>query len=584
MRPIKASDLLELDKRLEVVKLQGYPIPEQVIYQAGKCDYSEIPIHYQEIPKPDECGKWIVEQLLGNDRGHYGCYSYDTEVLTDTGWLYWPQVHNLQHEKKIKLAAYDIKTGVVNFETPSAIQCWDHDGKMYHLEGQALDFMVSPDHRMIVQSRKKDGTWTPAYAITAEEVYNKPVRYITTGNLSEDERIQIQTPIDNPTFWSLIGFWVGDGDRHTSKNILRFHLRLERKIAYLESICSELGLDFYATSNDRYVVSYPEIGNWMKENCISNHTAPQKKLPDQYLKIDRECVINLLDGLKNSDGTIKRKIWSYSTTSQILVDQLQSLASVNGLKFTCSIEEKEKDVHSDLYVMRLTDRLYPRVECNQSTRSRTYTEEWVDYSDKIYCATVSTGALIVRRNYKVAICGNCLEHPGITFSVSGYVHSVMVQGRTHRIGTSWDCQSQRYTGKRVLKVASGELDPEDVFYVRPVGFYTNRKGKKYDWTEEHRERKLQRILEECQEYSEYFHQGMCEEHLRDYLPQAIRQNFVVSFNLRSILHFMDLRAKMDAQLEIQALCEQIAPHLERWAPNVWDYYYEKRWKKAKLAP
>jgi thymidylate synthase ThyX len=41
---------------------------------------------------------------------------------------------------------------------------------------------------------------------------------------------------------------------------------------------------------------------------------------------------------------------------------------------------------------------------------------------------------------------------------------------------------------------------------------------------------------------------------------------------------------MDAQLEIQALCAQITPHLEKWAPNVWNYYKEKRLYKAKLAP
>ena len=45
MKPIKAKDLLELDERLKVVKLQCYPIPEQVIWQAGKGDYSEVPIH-----------------------------------------------------------------------------------------------------------------------------------------------------------------------------------------------------------------------------------------------------------------------------------------------------------------------------------------------------------------------------------------------------------------------------------------------------------------------------------------------------------------------------------------------------------
>lgn len=577
MRPIKAKDLLELDRNLQVAKLQCYPIPEQVIYQAAKCDYSETPIHTQEIPSPSECGKWVVERLLGNDRGHYGCYSSDTEVLSENGWVYWPEVN-----VDTILAAYDTKTGLVNFETPSAVQHWDYEGKMYHLDGQSLDFLVSPDHRMIIQSRKKDGSWSEAYAITAEEVFNKPVRYTTTANLSISNRYSIDTPLDNPAFWSLIGFWIGDGDKHTSRNTLRFHLRLPKKINYLESICAELGLEFYPTANDRYVVSYPNIGDWMKNNCLSQDG--WKKIPGNYLRMEKDSFVNLLDGLKNSDGTVRRKAWSYSTTSKVLTDQLQALASVNDCKFTLCVEDRENENHNDLYVLRMTDRYYPRVEINQNTRSRTYTEHWVDYKGQIHCATVSTGALIVRRNGKVSICGNCIEHPAITLSVSGYVHNVMVQGRTHRIGTTWDCQSQRYTGKRVVKVANGELSPEDVFYVRPPGFYTNRQGKKYIWSQEDYDDELKWILEGCKRYAIKYEKGMCEEHIRDYLAQAIRQNFVVSFNLRSVLHFLDLRAKMDAQLEIQALCEQFIPILEQWAPNVWKYYEEKRLHRAKLSP
>ena len=177
-----------------------------------------------------------------------------------------------------------------------------------------------------------------------------------------------------------------------------------------------------------------------------------------------------------------------------------------------------------------------------------------------------------------------LEHPGLILNVCGYVHNVMVQARTHRVGVSFDVQSQRYTGRRVLKVAEGELSPEDVFYVRPAGFYTNRKGKKYDWTEEHRQRKLGLALAACKEYASDYEEGMCEEHIRDYLPQGIRQDFVVSFNLRSVLHFLDLRSKLDAQLEIQALCEQMCPIVKEWAPEVWDYYETKRLHRAKLSP
>ena len=50
-----------------------------------------------------------------------------------------------------------------------------------------------------------------------------------------------------------------------------------------------------------------------------------------------------------------------------------------------------------------------------------------------------------------------LEHPSISFSVSGFPHCVMQQARTHRVGISFDVQSMRYTGKRVVALAQGQL-------------------------------------------------------------------------------------------------------------------------------
>ena len=181
-----------------------------------------------------------------------------------------------------------------------------------------------------------------------------------------------------------------------------------------------------------------------------------------------------------------------------------------------------------------------------------------------------------------------LEHPSVTFSVSGFVHNVVVQARTHRVGVSFDVQSQRYTGKRVIQCADAfDEDPEleQLFYFRPVGYYVNRQGAKYEYTEKHREKDKQYCFEACKRYKAAVEQlGLAEEHARDLLPQNIRQNFVVSFNLRSVLHFLDLRSKRDAQLEIQALCEMLAPLIHNWAPNVWEYYEKKRLYKARLAP
>jgi thymidylate synthase (FAD) len=78
--------------------------------------------------------------------------------------------------------------------------------------------------------------------------------------------------------------------------------------------------------------------------------------------------------------------------------------------------------------------------------------------------------------------------------------------------------------------------------------------------------------------------GFAEEHARGILPFDYRQHFVVSFSLRAFLHFLDLRAKLDAQEEIRALCDLMWPHLQAWVPEIAAWYQKTRLHKARLAP
>jgi thymidylate synthase (FAD) len=178
-----------------------------------------------------------------------------------------------------------------------------------------------------------------------------------------------------------------------------------------------------------------------------------------------------------------------------------------------------------------------------------------------------------------------LEHPQITFNVGWFPHSVMQQARTHRIGVSFDVQSLRYTGERICGVAKDRLDLEEVFYVRPVGEYTNRKGKKYTYTPDARRLDLRHCLNAARAYYGMVAAGgYAEEHARGTIPFDVRQHFVVSFTLRALLHFLDLRAKADAQLEIRQLCDLMWPHLQAWAPEIAAWYEKARLHRARLAP
>jgi thymidylate synthase (FAD) len=144
--------------------------------------------------------------------------------------------------------------------------------------------------------------------------------------------------------------------------------------------------------------------------------------------------------------------------------------------------------------------------------------------------------------------------------------------------------SMRYTGDRIRKAANGAIDLEEVFYLRPVGDYSDRQGKKYTYTADERAKDLALCRAAAERYAELLDAGFAEEHARGILPFDYRQHFVVSFSLRAFLHFLDLRAKLDAQQEIRELCDLMWPHLVAWAPQFAEWYEKSRLHKARLAP
>lgn len=195
----------------------------------------------------------------------------------------------------------------------------------------------------------------------------------------------------------------------------------------------------------------------------------------------------------------------------------------------------------------------------------------------------------------------CFEHPQITFAVGYYSHTVMQQARTHRVGVSFDVQSGRYTGFQVESMVKYYLHNDieifdyptnhkvwekfhKVFYLRPLGDYTDRKGNKYTFTEQMRKTQARSMFEAAMQYARSMRQGYAEEHAREVLPYALRQHFVVSFNMRSLMHFLDLRHKSDAQLEVQDMASRLLPHFVEWSPEIANWYINERLNKARLSP
>jgi thymidylate synthase (FAD) len=552
-------------------------------------DYSEHDV-WQELDKlkalsEAELGERLVRRCI--TKQHWGvCYDSLTEVLTQRGWVNWDDVLPTD-----KLAAFDLKTEHIAFETPEKLIKFYTEEPLYVVEGQSINFAVTLDHKMIVAHRQKSGKFTNWYRIEAKEKVGKPYKVPKAGFLKEDEHIAINNPFTLPDldFCRLIGFWVGDGNRLGSKNQLKFHLKRQRKIDFLKKIIPPEYLT--QKENNCWTVNLEDIGTYFTNNFSKDK---QKILPSSYMFLPPKQAQALLDGLLSSDGTKRRSESqvSYDSTSLDLINTIQSLITLNGLSANITLNGKTAtDKHKQCYRLNITEHVTQRIEACQKNRTPSITESVIDYKGYVYCAKVSTGALVVRREGKTLISGNC-EHPSITLNAINFPHSVIVQARTHRI-CSFDVQSNRFTSKRILKLSEavlatpGDKDKliEEVFYFRPVGYYLDRVGNKYFYSEEERQKDFDFTLQAVNRYADRVATlGYAPEHARDLLTQNIRQHFVVTFNARSLLHFCDLRLPKDAQAEIGNLAQLLFQRFSEWMPEVSSYYLKTRYGKSKIAP
>ncbi|GJD21559.1 thymidylate synthase [Rivularia sp. IAM M-261] len=230
---------------------------------------------------------------------------------------------------------------------------------------------------------------------------------------------------------------------------------------------------------------------------------------------------------------------------------------------------------NDGRVIRMTEQCY--VMCNG-----VITYENALYKDKAWLKSQILNELSVQKTLKT----HPVKIKNVEYLGEQMTYDLEVEGAWHNFVANSIVvhNSFRYTGNQFIDVLEGKKEVEDVFYLRPVGYYSDRQGKKYYYSPEKREADLQWCLEAAKRYKADFESGMSEEHARGKVPFDYRQHFVVSFNLRSLLHFLDLRYKKDAQLEIQKLCEMMFPHLEEWAPAIATWYKSTRLGKGRLAP
>jgi thymidylate synthase ThyX len=353
---------------------EGYTI-EQWLEKVGRvCYKSEDRITEESAPKfikmlRDNGHYAIIEHAVASARivGDRGlCYDDQTEVLTYDGWKLFKDISDedlfFTLNMKTKKAEYQAKTETI-------VEDWD--GEMICGKSSVVDFVVTPNHRMVWfhYDSKKDRNWK---INKAEEIYKKRVKFqrglfhpfygkLPTSNVIKD--------IANLDFARFMGIFITYGSCKDGRVIIAQNRN------YTKKILNRL-LWNYKELKHGFVINNTQLYTFLRE---------YKRIPNWIRHSTSEYIEAFLEGAANKHIDSRQMAGDF----QELFMKIGFCASVKTMSDGKQIVSVTKRTNQHLF--------------NKKHWSKKH------YVGKVYCVTVPNGTLYVRRNGKALWSGNTHE-------------------------------------------------------------------------------------------------------------------------------------------------------------------------------
>jgi len=381
--------------------------------------------------------KWrlqCLQQDLGNIQGGIlghvfarpECYSADTEVLTPLGW------------KRFDLLKYTDKIASINeyreinFEIPSHIEC-HHETNMYYIHDTMgrVSLHVSANHNLVYENSK--GILVKQ---TAEQIkYDQNKKHHTAGFCLGSSLFT--------AFDALQIAYQADGHTRSYKEYgYTFSLKKERKIKRLENILKEL----------KYPYTKYKDGN---KGNIGFYIKTDKPLYKNFNWINLETMSlsyaeDFIEELSYWDCTRRTSNrYKFDTTNKEVANTIQAITSLANYNCCLSVfKDDRKETYKDIYSLSIRTKYKP-------IGGASIIKERLSYSDNVYCATVSTGMLLVRHNNCVSVCGNCGKTSFLASEIT-YIAQQLQEDET----ILW-CNNEQRGDKVVTRLYSAMLNESD---------------------------------------------------------------------------------------------------------------------------
>lgn len=322
------------------------------------------------------------------------CFSDDTEILTEQGFQRFPDV-------TARILQVDT-LGLSPVEARPFAQ--DYHGQMIVYDTDMLNFSVTPNHDMVTTFGKVE-----AGAMYQTSTIRGPWRIPMTS----PKRTLAAISISNDDL-RLAGYIAADGT-HTGYHQYRVVVSKPYKIDALQKLDP-------LSVNTRH--SKGDISHGVREIRSNfdklSFTFPSERVGklmrnDKTFRAETVCQLTasqariLLDAWQEFDGHTNKKsnVRRIYSSRPDHIGTIETLAVIAGYTVS-SRKSRQSDISSnDNYYLTLSDSTEQRVVAPVGDRKGIHTEPYPYRS--VWCVTVPSGKIVVRRHGFSMICGNCAE-------------------------------------------------------------------------------------------------------------------------------------------------------------------------------
>jgi DNA-directed RNA polymerase beta subunit/intein/homing endonuclease len=339
------------------------------------------------------------------------CYDAETSMLTRKGWKLVGDI-TLDDE----IATLNPKTDELEYQHPTHVHRYDHDGPMYRLCTRQISMLVTPEHNLwVARPGKAYGPMRAVdfYKAKGEWQFKKDCKWVgVERNWMEfapfarrDSRMQYLERVAMDDWLEFLGYYLAEGRSCVTTSgghqVQISQFRSSDAWQKIHDVLTRIGVRF--TYNERSSNRFEINSQWLYGILKPLGDSYSKYVPAYVQELSPRQLRIFLDAYLAGDGsTSEDATWEYGSSSQQLAEDVQVICLKLGWAVNVKRSDRKDNWQKKPHWKGRVNKhhLRPWWKKSRAVGYDSNFEGMVPYVGEVFCVTVPNHVVYVKRDDK----------------------------------------------------------------------------------------------------------------------------------------------------------------------------------------